>query len=645
MLDYIRIACAVPAVKVGDVEKNLQDIISYVEQADEQQADIVVFPELCLTGYSCGDLFYQDTLLTSAKDALLQLAETTKSHSRLHVIAGVPIRLGSKLLNCAAVLHNGSIRGFVPKTYLSGEESRWFVSGSDLKETAAGLDLLGPDLRCYSSLGTDLLFEIGGNAVLGIEICEDMNAPIAPSAMLAINGANVIVNLSASPEAVGKRASRKALVRHLSRAGRCVYAYCSAGSTESTSDKVYSGHSMIAQSGTVLVENAPETESGYMIVQDCDMGSVSADRRRDQTFQEAAGKFGSRGYLTEPFRSNNSLRSDGSLYPLSKLPFVPDSKDTRTQRCAELFQLQVTGLKQRLKTINANAVIGISGGLDSTLALLVAVEAMRQLGRPMTDVYGITMPCFGTSDRTYRNAWELMQTLGIQAKEIPIRNAVRQHFLDIGHDESIHNGTYENSQARERTQILMDFAGSVGGIVVGTGDLSELALGWCTYNGDHMSMYSVNASVPKTLIRWVIAEIAELPQFSSAKDVLLDILDTPISPELLPPDAQGKIAQQTEDLVGPYALHDFFLYHMLRWGFTPTKIYTMACRAFREDFSKDVIKKWLRIFYQRFFTQQFKRNCMPDGVCVGSISLGPRGDWRMPSDASSQLWLKEVDSL
>jgi len=273
------------------------------------------------------------------------------------------------------------------------------------------------------------------------------------------------------------------------------------------------------------------------------------------------------------------------------------------------------------------------------------VEAMRQLGRPMTDVYGVTMPCFGTSDRTYRNAWELMQTLGIQAKEIPIRNAVRQHFLDIGHDESIHNGTYENSQARERTQILMDFAGSVGGIVVGTGDLSELALGWCTYNGDHMSMYSVNASVPKTLIRWVIAEIAELPQFSSAKDVLLDILDTPISPELLPPDAQGKIAQQTEDLVGPYALHDFFLYHMLRWGFTPTKIYTMACRAFREDFSKDVIKKWLRIFYQRFFTQQFKRNCMPDGVCVGSISLGPRGDWRMPSDASSQLWLKEVDSL
>ena len=645
MLDFIRIACAVPAVKVGDVEKNLQDIISYMDQADQQQADLLVLPELCLTGYSCGDLFHQDTLLSAARDGLLQLAEVTKSHPHLHVTLGVPVRLGSKLLNCAAVLHNGSILGLVPKTYLSGEESRWFVSGADLKETAAGLDLFAPNASHFSSLGTDLLFTLGDGAVLGIEICEDMNAPIPPSAMLATNGANVIVNLSASPDAVGKRASRCSLVQHLSRTCRCVYAYCSAGSTESTSDKVYSGHSIIAQSGKILAENDPKLDSGYMILQDCDLGSICADRRRDQTFQEAAGKYCSRQYLLEPFQSNASLRSDGSLFPLNKLPFIPSSKAARAQRCKELFQLQVTGLKQRLKTIGANAVIGISGGLDSTLALLVAVEAMRQLGRPMTDVYGITMPCFGTSDRTYRNAWELMRKLGIQAKEIPIRDAVRQHFLDIGHDESIHNGTYENSQARERTQILMDFSGSVGGIVVGTGDLSELALGWCTYNGDHMSMYSVNATVPKTLIRWVIAEIAELPEFIDAKDVLLDILDTPISPELLPPDAQGKIAQQTEDLVGPYALHDFFLYYMLRWGFTPTKIYTLACRAFQEDFSEDVIKKWLRVFYQRFFTQQFKRNCMPDGVSVGSISLGPRGDWRMPSDASGQLWLKEIDSL
>jgi len=333
------------------------------------------------------------------------------------------------------------------------------------------------------------------------------------------------------------------------------------------------------------------------------------------------------------------------LYPLRKLAFVPSEKEKRTLRCREIFRLQVTGLKQRLATIGSNAVIGISGGLDSTLALLVAVEAMRQLGRPATDVYGVTMPCFGTSDRTYQNSWELMRTLGINAKEISIKSAVTGHFSDIGHDISVHNGTYENSQARERTQILMDYASVVNGIVVGTGDLSELALGWCTYNGDHMSMYGVNGTVPKTLIRWIIETVAEDPHFAASKAVLMDVLDTPISPELLPPDAEGKISQQTEDLVGPYALHDFFLYHVLRFGFTPTKIYTLACRAFENDFDADTVKKWLKNFYRRFFTQQFKRNCMPDGVKVGVVGLGPRGDWHMPSDASARIWLEEIEAL
>ena len=382
-----------------------------------------------------------------------------------------------------------------------------------------------------------------------------------------------------------------------------------------------------------------------MIIQDCDLGRVNAQRMKNASFQRAACKYGSREYLIEPMRGAASLRSDGSLYPVQKLPFVPSSKAERDKYCMDIFQIQVAGLKQRLKTINSNAVIGISGGLDSTLALLVAVEAMRQLGRPVSDVYGVTMPCFGTSDRTYHNSWELMRTLGINAKEISIRNAVTLHFEDIGHDINVHNGTFENSQARERTQILMDYASVVNGIVVGTGDLSELALGWCTYNGDHMSMYGVNGTVPKTLIRWMIEAIAENPNFAASRSVLQDILDTPISPELLPPDAQGKIAQQTEDLVGPYALHDFYLYHMLSFGFTPTKIYALACRAFDKDFEPAVIKKWLRTFYWRFFTQQFKRNCMPDGARTGDLGLGPRGDWNMPSDAAGRVWLEEVDAL
>ena len=388
----------------------------------------------------------------------------------------------------------------------------------------------------------------------------------------------------------------------------------------------------------MLAENQNPIDTDYMIVMDCDLGKIRSDRIKSKHFGQ-----GSDTNVMGPYV--DALRSDGALYPLRKLPFVPCSQQERLQRCDEIFSIQVAALKQRLSTINANAVIGISGGLDSTLALLVAVEATRQLGRPLTQVYGVTMPCFGTSDRTYHNSLLLMETLGITSKEINIRNAVTLHFEDIGHDICVHNGTYENSQARERTQILMDYASVVGGIVVGTGDLSELALGWCTYNGDHMSMYGVNADIPKTLIRWMIEAISHRPEFSEARSVLADILDTPISPELLPPDAQGKISQQTEDIVGPYALHDFFLYYVLRFGFAPSKIYALACRAFRDDFAEATIKKWLKNFYRRFFTQQFKRSCVPDGVAVGSIGLSPRTSWRMPSDASYHIWMDEIDRL
>ena len=488
------------------------------------------------------------------------------------------------------------------------------------------------------------VFRVGGT-LLGVEICEDMWTPLPPSTFLALNGAEVILNLSASNETIGKRAYRRGLVQHQSAALNCVYAYCSAGSTESTQDLIFSGQSLIGEDGRLLAETEEPIASDYMLVCDCDLGRIRADRMKNKGFKDAAQQNPARPAVLIDTNAPE-LRSDGADYPLSKLPFVPTGKENRVRRCMEIFHMQVAGLKQRLSILgSAKAVVGISGGLDSTLALLVSVEAMHRLGRPASDVCGVTMPCFGTSDRTYNNSWELMRTLGISCKEINIKDAVNLHFSDIGHDPNIHNGTYENSQARERTQILMDYASVVGGIVVGTGDLSELALGWCTYNGDHMSMYGVNASIPKTLIRWMIDAISEMPAFAPSRAVLQDILDTPISPELLPPDAEGKIAQHTEDLVGPYALHDFFLYYVLRFGFRPTKIYTLACRAFAGDFEPEVIKKWLKTFYRRFFTQQFKRSCLPDGVKVGSVTLSPRGDWRMPSDAGARLWLDEVESL
>ena len=650
MLDFIRIACAVPAVRVGDVVKNVQDICTKIAEADQAGSDVVVFPELALTGYTCADLFFQETLQKACITGLQKIMDISADYPAVTAVVGVPVVIGGQMYNCGAVVSDGKLHGLVPKTYLPNYnefyERRWFSSSEDLQLNEVKASHLGLKGDTIIPVGRDLLFRIGEGTLMGVEICEDLWTPMPPSTLQTLNGAELIVNLSASNETVGKRGYRRQLVAHQSSICSCIYAYASAGCTESTQDLVFSGHSIIAENGAMLAENKNLIDADYLLVQDADLGKVRSVRRKNKSVKDAVSLYGK----VTPMRSIDcgaaALRSDGALYHLEKLPFVPSTREDRLERCMSIFQIQVAGLKQRLSVIGgANAVIGISGGLDSTLALLVAVEAMRQLGRPATDVYGITMPCFGTSDRTYQNSWELMRTLGISCKEVNIRAAVNQHFEDIGHDPSVHDATYENSQARERTQILMDYASRVGGIVVGTGDLSELALGWCTYNGDHMSMYGVNASIPKTLIRWMIDAISESEVFAASRAVLKDILDTPISPELLPPDETGKISQNTEDLVGPYALHDFFLYYLVRYDYTPTKIYHLARRAFEKDFDAATIKKWLKAFCRRFFTQQFKRSCMPDGVKVGNISLSPRGDWRMPSDASGRIWLEEVENL
>ena len=649
MLDYIRIACAVPPVQVADTVQNTKDICDFISRAEDQSADLVIFPELALTGYTCADLFFQESLLQGAMSGLSEICVYSQKFPSLTIALGTPLVIGGQMYNCGVMILNGKILGIVPKTYLPNyrefNERRWFSSSEDLSLKQVNALELGLKEDYDIPVGRDLIFKIGDGARIGMEICEDLWTSMPPSTMLTLNGAEVIVNLSASNETVGKRSYRRNLVKHQSSICSCIYAYVSSGYTESTQDLVFSGHSLIAEDGNLLIENEHELQTDYLLTYDADLGRVRCERRKNKSVRDAASFYGK----VEPARTIDCgslpLRSDGSLYKLNKLPFIPMNREERQERCNSIFNIQVAGLAQRLKTIGANAVIGISGGLDSTLALLVAAEAMRRLGRPMTDVYGVTMPCFGTSDRTYNNAWELMRTLGISSKEISIKNAVIVHFQDIGHDPTVFNGTYENAQARERTQILMDYASIVGGIVVGTGDLSELALGWCTYNGDHMSMYGVNASIPKTMIRWMIEAIANNPQFASSRDVLLDILDTPISPELLPPDETGKITQYTEDLVGPYALHDFFLYYMLRFDYAPGKIFALACRAFKGDFDEETIKKWLKAFYRRFFTQQFKRSCMPDGVKVGNISVSPRGDWRMPSDASGRIWLEEIERL
>ena len=640
MLDFIRIACAVPDVAVANVEQNVAEICKYIAQADEQGVDVLVFPELALTGASCGDLFFEDALHKAVRKGMKQIVDCSAEHPDMTIVVGLPVRAGVQMLNCAVVLRDGNIANLAIKDCLKADERRWFSPGSEHGEDFVSCRYFGIDDDYGMNIGSNVYGL--GDGRLGIAFGSDLYSPVGKAPGMALSGAEVIVHLSADPEVVGSRARREKLVREQSDVLNCVSVYCSAGMMESTQDGVYCGHSIIAENGVILAENENLADSGYLMVMDCDLGKVRALRMRSDLFRTARNadlEFACDCVCDEKFRS------DGTLYHLNKLPFIPETKEEREAYCREVFQIQVSGLKRRLKAINANPVLGISGGLDSTLALLVAVEAVRQLGRDASTVYGITLPCFGTSDRTYNNAWDLMKKLGITSKEISIRQAVTQHFIDIGHDPENRNTTYENGQARERTQILMDYSSTVNGIVVGTGDLSELALGWCTYNGDHMSMYGVNGSVPKSLIRWIVEAVADMPAFAPAKETLMDVLDTPISPELLPPDAKGQIAQQTEDIVGPYALHDFFLYHVLRYGFSPTKIYTLACRAFANDFDGATVKKWLTSFYRRFFTQQFKRSCQPDGVKALPVSLSPRTDWRMPSEASYRMWMAQLEEL
>ena len=644
MFDYIRVSCCVPDIAVADVAGNAVKIGNQMRKAAEQGTSIAVFPELCLTGYTCQDLFFQQTLLDDCGSAAQELAALS-GELQITAVIGMPVSVNGQIYNCAVVLDRGTVAGIVPKHFLPnyGEyyEKRWFSSAEDLPEDRT-LEVRLGDLR--TAFGRNMLFR-AADVTFGVELCEDLWTPLPPSTFLSLGGAELILNLSASNETISKRAYRRSLVAQQSARCLCAYAYCSAGRTESTQDLVFSGHSLIAENGAILAENEKLLDTDYILTMDVDLGKIRADRRKNRSFADTARVYGQACVCSIQLNGNLACDADGSLYPLRKLPFVPSTRQDRQNRCRDIFQMQVAGLVKRLTVTNAKPVIGVSGGLDSTLALLVAAEAVRQMGRPLTDVIGITMPCFGTTDRTYNNALELMRTMGITSVTIPIASAVEQHFLDIGHDKSVTDLTFENSQARERTQVLMDYAGKVGGLVVGTGDLSELALGWCTYNADHMSMYGVNASIPKTLIRWMIDALVEYDIFPESTAVLRDVLDTPISPELLPPDAEGNIAQQTEDIVGPYALHDFFLYYVLRYGFTPEKIFALALRAFRDDFDRKTVLKWLRNFYRRFVYQQFKRSCLPDGVKVGSVCLSPRGDWRMPSDASAAGWLSRVEKL
>lgn len=635
MLDFIRIGTAVPPVAVGDAIKNAEDICAYIRSADEAGCDVVVFPELALTGYTCADLFLQNVLLRQSMHGLQEIIACSAAYPDVTAVVGTPAVVEGQMYNCGAVISGGVLRGLVTKTHLPnyGEfsERRWFSSSEDLQTGSVSLRDLGLAGEGEVPVGRDLLFKIGDGCILGVEICEDLWTPLPPSTLLTLNGADVVVNLSASNEVMGKRKVRTGLVKHQSDVCGCVYAYCSSGSSESTQDLVFSGHSMIVENGRLLAENKKVIDNDYLLVADADISLIRSLRRKNKSVRDTASFYGK----VEPMRTvdcyGEKLRSDGSLHPLDKYPFLPEDPGEYDN----IFEIQVSGLRQRLRHIHAVPVVGVSGGLDSALALLVATAAAEE----PEDVHAVIMPGFGTTERTRRNAHALANALGVTVKEVDIREAVRVHYQDIGHDENIHDAVYENAQARERTQILMDYAAKVNGIVVGTGDLSELALGWCTYNGDHMSMYAVNGTIPKTMVRCMTEHLSRSPAFAAAAEALNDIIVTPISPELLPH------RQITESIIGPYELHDFFLYHMMRYASSPTKIHTLACRAFAGEYDSETVKKWLCLFYRRFFAQQFKRNCLPDGVKVGNVSLSPRGDWRMPSDASARIWLAEAEIL
>lgn len=645
MRGLVRVGAAVPSLALGNVKENMKRHLAMMREAKEQHVSIVTFPELSLTGYTCGDLFFQRRLLDDVTDALLALKD--EMPEGILAVVGAPLEIEGALYNCAVVLHKGEIISAVSKTFLpnNGEfyEKRWFQSGDARRDASVAIPKLKTDV-CRQAI-----FETEDGVRFGIELCEDLWAPLPPSTMLSVEGAEIILNLSASNELLSKREYRQQLISQQSARCQCGYVYVSAGMGESSSDLVFSGHSVIASCGTVIRESEGYLADNYLMTADIDIDRIRADRMKQSSFADCAAQVRTM-WKQEPniLRTmENALLPDDVTpdYHVSKHPFIPSDKASRQLRCAQILAMQATALARRLSVTGGKVVVGISGGLDSTLALLAACKAVDMLHLPRTNILGITMPCFGTTDRTYHNALDLMTSLGVSQREIPIHNAVRQHFADIGHDESDHSVTYENCQARERTQVLMDVANKIGAIVLGTGDLSEIALGWCTYNADHMSMYGVNSGVPKTLVRWVIQTAAENEAFSSSRECLQSILDTPISPELLPPDEKGNILQQTEDVVGPYALHDFFLYYAIRFGYPPKKVFELCCIAFQDDFSCETILKWLKNFYRRFWTQQFKRNCMPDGVKIGSIALSPRGDWRMPSDAQYKAWMDECDCI
>ena len=637
---FVKVAAAVPRVKVADCQYNADQIEEMIHEAEEKGVQVIAFPELCITGYTCADLFAQELLLEKAEMALVQVMNNTRQLDIICVV-GMPVTTNTIILNAAVVFQRGKILGVIPKTYLPNYkefyEQRWFTSARDVIDKTVRLcGQLAP-------VSSSLLFDTP-DFCFGVEICEDLWSVIPPSSKLALKGAEILINLSADNEGIAKHNYVRSLI--CQQSARCIagYIFSSCGFGESTTDVVFAGNGLIYENGTLIAESKRFSLEEQLIVTEIDVERLRTERRINTTFSANSGDYKDTEviHVTTDITNNKPLNITRKVEPL---PFVPTGK-TLNERCEEIFEIQVSGLAKRIvHTQSKTAVIGISGGLDSTLALLVCVKTFDKLGLSRKGILGITMPGFGTTDRTYNNAINLMKELGISTREIDIKAACIQHFRDIDHNINVHDVTYENSQARERTQILMDIANQTSGMVIGTGDLSELALGWATYNGDHMSMYGVNVSIPKTLVRHLVDWVSQNEVEEEAADILTDIVDTPISPELIPADEDGNITQKTEDLVGPYELHDFFLYYTMRFGFRPAKIFYLAGVAFGNKYEKETIKKWLYTFFRRFFNQQFKRSCLPDGPKVGSISISPRGDWRMPSDASSALWLKEIEEL
>lgn len=642
---FIKVAAAIPSVKVADCSYNVQQIESLIAMAEGKGVEVIVFPELCITGYTCQDLFKQTLLLEQAETSVLMLLDFTRKLDIISIV-GVPVVVGDLLLNCAAVIQKGDLLGLVPKTYLPNYsefyEKRWFASSQDLQPSE--IRFAGNKIVVTPQ---PTLFRTCDGAMFGVEICEDVWAPVPPSCNLALSGADIIFNLSASDELIGKHDYLKGLLAQQSARMISGYVYSGCGFGESTQDVVYGGNAIAYENGQLLAESERFALDSQLIITQIDVEKIRNERRTNSTYINAQ-----RGHDSRIVNAHTVMPRDFELIrDVDPHPFIPKTDDME-KSCDEIFSIQVAGLAKRLvHTGCKTVVVGISGGLDSTLALLVCVRTFDKLQLSRKGIVGVTMPGFGTTDRTYNNAVNLMKSLGITLREISIADAVKQHFNDIGHDINVHDVTYENSQARERTQILMDLSNQLGALVIGTGDLSELALGWATYNGDHMSMYGVNAGVPKTLIKYLVKFVAMSEDSDETRSILLDIIDTPISPELIPADEAGNITQKTEDLVGPYELHDFFLYHIIRFGYRPSKIFMLARKAFDGSnpeahfYDDETIKKWLTIFLRRFFNQQFKRSCLPDGPKVGSVSLSPRGDWRMPSDASSALWLKECEQI